>query len=40
MSVAEFFQYLLDRESTRELSLELAAVYTVRRVRRAASAAR
>ena len=30
MSVPQFFAYLLDRDTTRELALQLAAVYAAR----------
>lgn len=31
MSVSDFFDYLLGRDDTRELALELAYVYEIRR---------
>jgi hypothetical protein len=40
MSVAEFFTYLIGRASTRDLGLQLVAVYGERQTRRIASSAR
>jgi hypothetical protein len=34
VSITEFFEYLVNREPTRELGLQLAAVYTDRSSRR------
>jgi hypothetical protein len=35
MSVADFFAYLVERASTRDLALQLAAVHDERQLRRA-----
>jgi hypothetical protein len=37
MSVAEFFIYLIERVPTRDLGLQLVAVYDERQIRRAAT---
>jgi hypothetical protein len=40
MSVADFFTYLIERASTRDLGLQLVAVYDERHIRRVAASAR
>jgi hypothetical protein len=40
MSIAEFFEYLIAREPTRDLGLQLASVYDERSTRRVVVAGR